>query len=325
MTPILDNPLYGGLALSHGELLKTYPSDWIKNYKTWQPKLLKPTWSPPQVTTVQMKFTDFPCVNMMYPAFSQRAVDLLGNVLAANGELLPINHKEGISYFYNCTKMVNCLDLEKTKVTKLNGGLITSTMDPLVFIEEMLQDLTVFKIRTQLTELFCSQTFVDLVNHCGLQGFSFIRIWPMPPGSTYRKERSKASTESGKQRPFGKLNLDASGNTVSLRLYTVTDKITKKEFDLANEIMALLEQKLDISDFSEFDTYYGHVEAYDIVDKEFRIIISCPDCEVLLARLMPIFRTLPWKGTFDVTKSHYPFTPIIYPDEDENVENVEIL
>lgn len=325
MTPILDNPLYGGLALSHGELLKTYPSDWIKNYKTWQPKLLKPTWSPPQVTTVQMKFTDFPCVNMMYPAFSQRAVDLLGNVLAANGELLPINHKEGISYFYNCTKMVNCLDLEKTKVTKLNGGLITSTMDPLVFIEEMLQDLTVFKIRTQLTELFCSQTFVDLVNHCGLQGFSFIRIWPMPPGSTYRKERSKASTESGKQRPFGKLNLDASGNTVALRLYTVTDKITKKEFDLANEIMALLEQKLDISDFSEFDTYYGHVEAYDIVDKEFRIIISCPDCEVLLARLMPIFRTLPWKGTFDVTKSHYPFTPIIYPDEDENVENVEIL
>ncbi len=320
MTPILDNPLYGGLALFHGELLKTYPSDWIKNYKTWQPKLLKPTWSPPQVTTVPMKFTDFPCVNMMYPAFSQRAVDLLGNVLAANGELLPINHKEGISYFYNCTKMVNCLDLEKTKVTKLNGGLITSTMDPLVFIEEMLQDLTVFKIRTQLTELFCSQTFVDLVNHCGLQGFSFIRIWPMPPGCTFWNEYFKASKEERKRRPFAKSKLEVSGNTVALRLYISNDSITKKESDLANAIIALLEQKLDISDFSEFDTYYGNVEAYGIVDKEFRIFISCPDCEVLLARLMPIFRTLPWKGPFDVTKSRYSFTPDIYPDE-----NVEIL
>jgi hypothetical protein len=85
-----------------------------------------------------------------------------------NGELLPVRHKIGTYYFYNCTRMVNCIDLTKSKIRKLDDGIITSTGDKLVFIDEVLEDLTIFKARTQLLELFCTQRFVDRVNAAGL-------------------------------------------------------------------------------------------------------------------------------------------------------------
>lgn len=332
MNPVLENPMFQGLTLSHEELFEAKPSGWHKNYKTWQPNLLKPTWNPPLVTGKPLKFNDYPCINGngRFPAFSQKAVSKLGDVLAANGELLPVIHEIGTYYYFNCIKMVNCLDLEKAHARELNGGLNMYLSDQYDFIEEMLQDLTIFKIRTQIIELFCTQTFVDIVNGYGLQGFSFTRVWPLPPSnsfanSSYLKERRKELEENRRRKPFIVSNLEVNGNSVVLRLYTAKARITKKESEMAKVILNMIEQVLYIPDLRNSDLYFGNVEDHEIVGKEFRIIISCPDCEVLLARLMPIFRTLPWKGTFDVTKSHYPFTPIIYPDEDENVENVEIL
>jgi len=105
---------------------------------------------------------------------------MLRDILEPNGELLPVRHKVGTYYFYNCTRMVNCIDLTKSKITKLSDGVVTSTSDKLVFIDEQLEDLTIFKARTQLLELFCTQRFVDRVNAAGLQGFLFVPIWPLP-------------------------------------------------------------------------------------------------------------------------------------------------
>jgi hypothetical protein len=100
--PVLDNPLYEGLALTdHSELLDFWPANWRPNFQTWQPRSLEATWPTPEVIGNVRTFNDYPCINLSRPAFSQRAVDLLRDILEPNGELLPVRHKIGRYYFYN--------------------------------------------------------------------------------------------------------------------------------------------------------------------------------------------------------------------------------
>ncbi len=74
--PVLDNPLFEGLALDsdkYGDLLDTWPPNWRANYQTWQPKRLRDTWPTPEVEGNVRCFNDYPCINLSGPAFSQRA------------------------------------------------------------------------------------------------------------------------------------------------------------------------------------------------------------------------------------------------------------
>ena len=160
LVPAVDNPLFEGLALEERpQILETWPADWRAKYQAWQPKLLTDNWKIPDVVGNVRAFNDYPGINTS-PAFSQRAVDLLRDILEPNGELLPVRHKCGTYYFYNCTHMTNCVDLSRSDTRKIAGGFITTTAK-LTFIDEMLEDLTIFKVRTQLTELFCTQRFVE--------------------------------------------------------------------------------------------------------------------------------------------------------------------
>ena len=97
------------------------------------------------------RFNDYPCINLVYPAFSERAVDLLRDLLEPNGELLPVRHSVGQYYFFNCTRVVDCADLPNSKVnmTTRDGFAVTSSSQ-LALLDEQLEDgLSVFKIRTQ--------------------------------------------------------------------------------------------------------------------------------------------------------------------------------
>lgn len=91
-----DNPLFAGLSLKndkYSSLLETWPADWRVNYRTWEPKRLKATWPGPKVVGNVRRFNDCPGVNLTSLAFSQRAVDMLRDILEPNGELLPLRHK----------------------------------------------------------------------------------------------------------------------------------------------------------------------------------------------------------------------------------------
>ncbi len=151
-----------------------------------------------------------------------------------------MRHKIGIYYFYNCNRMTNCVDLTKSKVTKLKDGIVTST-EKLVFIDEMLEDLVIFKVRTQLIELFCTQRFVDRVGAAGLQGIVFVPIWPLPHGVTYNHERYRVCKLAEKWKPKDMPALDIMGKTVVLRLYCERKKASKKEVAAAAEVMTHLE------------------------------------------------------------------------------------
>jgi len=307
LEPVTDNPPFEGLALEdHEELLDTEPPDWIRKYKTWQPKSIKKNWPTPKVIGNVRRFNDFPCINLSRPAFSQRAVDLLRDVLEPNGELLPVRHRIGTYYFYNCTRMVSAADLNQSDVIRLDGGLITRT-NGLVFIDEVLDGLTIFKERTQLAQLFCTQTFMDRVESAGLQGFVFIPIWPLPKGVTYNDENYRVSQLCTKWKPKDAPALDIKGNTVVLRLYCDRKEATKKEVAAAEKVMSHLEASLYDEEQHDAASYFGSVEGHDVVDHEIRVFLSAPDGDRLLTRIMPALRSLPWQGKFHVVKrrGHY--------------------
>lgn len=314
----VDNPLFEGLALEERpQRLETWPADWRAKYQTWQPKLLKPTWKIPEVVGNVRAFNDYPGINTS-PAFSQRAVDLLRDIFEPNGELLPVRHRCGTYYFYNCTHMTNCVDLSKSKTTKIAGGIISST-EKLVFLDELLDDLTVFKVRTQLIELFCTQRFVDRVHAAGLQGFVFLPIWPLPEGVTFFDEMYRTWKESDKWKPKGMPEIEIKGNSVVLRLYCERKKASKVELAAVEAVMAHLEKSLYDVNQATPESYFGNVEGHDVVDSEIRVFLSAPDCDRLVTHLMSAFRSLPWPAKFHVVKKRGE-----YVDESAAVEYVRM-
>jgi hypothetical protein len=301
--PVTDNPLFEGLALiTDSETLRAWPRDWSSHPQTWETKSLEPAWQIRQVEGNVRLFNDYPCINLCYPAFSQRAVDLLGDVLVTSGELLPVRHRLGIYYFFNCTRLVNIVDLSKSKT---NSGL--ADIGDLVFIEEnllagRLKDLDVFTERSLPANLLCTQSFVDRVNAAGLQGFLFIPLWPLAAGVTYHGERYRICKLSEKWKPNALTDLDIKGNTVVLRLCCQRKKATKAELATAEDVMTHLERALYDPDQAQPESYFGNIEGSDVVDFEIRVFISTPDSERLLTLLMPSLQRLPWAGKFYVVK-----------------------
>lgn len=315
MQPVTDNPLFGGLALlENGALLKTWPPDWRRNYQTWQPILRKDTWPTPEVIGNVRVHNDYPCINLAFPAFSQRAVDLLRDILEPSGELLPVRHEIGTYYFFNCTRISNCVDLNASKTTKIDGGIISST-ERLIFKNEMLDDLIIFKERTLLMEQFCTQRFVDRVEAAGLQGFVFIPIWPLPKGVTYYDEMYRVNQLAKKWKPKQLEELDIKGNKVVLRLYCASKKASKKELAAVEEVMTLLESRLYNPNQTDPDSYFGNVEGHDVVNHEIRVFFSAPDSDRLVSFLMPQFRALPWPGKYQVVKRRGEYVDVDAPEE----------
>lgn len=315
--PVLDNPLFEGLALKDNakdrEWLQTWPANWRANYQTWRPRSLKASWPTLEVVGDVRRFNDYPTVDFR-PAFSRRAVDLLRDILEPNGELLPLRHKIGTFYFYNCTCMTNCVDLTKSSITKLPDGIVSST-EHLVFIDGMLDDLTIFKVRTQLLEIFCTQRFVDRVEKTGLQGFVFAPIWPLPEGVTYNDERYRVCKLAEKWKPKEGPELPIKGNTVVLRLYCARKKASKQELAAVEEVMTHLDKSLYDENQASAESYFGNTEGHDVVDYEIRVFLSAPDCDRLVAHLMPNLRSLPWPGKVQVLKRRGEYVDVDAPEE----------
>jgi hypothetical protein len=197
--------------------------------------------------------------------------------------------------------MTNCVDLAKSHTTTLSDGVVTST-SKLVFIEKLIQGLVIFKVRTQLLELFCTQVFVDRVHAAGLNGFVFVPIWPLPEGTTYHEEFIRASKLAEKWKPKEGAELDIKGNAVVLRLYCEKKKPSLKEKAAAEAVMACLEVELYDEGQKDADNYFGNVECHEIFNHEIRISLSTPDADRLVAHILPALRQLPWPGHFHVVK-----------------------
>jgi hypothetical protein len=296
--PVADHPLFEGLGLSpDSRRLDSVPKDWRKNPLTWEVNRLAPTWTTPDVEGSVRLFNDYPTVNFR-PAFSQRAVDLLRDVLEPNGELLPLRHQLGTYYFYNCTRLVNVIDESKSR--KSAGGL--PDINGLVFFDDRLDALEIFVDRLAFSYPLCTQRFVNRVQAAGLHGFIFIPHWPLPPGVTYHSERYRLCKLAEKWKPNPITSVDVKGNTIVVRLCCQKRKVSQAESAAAEKVMEHLERVLYDPQQTDADSYFGNVEGSDVVDFEIRIFLSSPDCDRCIEEMMPSLRTLPWPNRFYVVK-----------------------
>src|SRR5262245_2157280 len=91
-------------------------------------------WPTPQVDIIYqdskgkwLQASDFPSFTVSHiPVFSAKAVEILGDVLTKNGELLPLNCIDGEYFAYNVLNLVSALDQEKSDIVRFpTGGIMT--------------------------------------------------------------------------------------------------------------------------------------------------------------------------------------------------------
>ncbi len=303
--PVFDNPLFSGLYLEDKEDKFWFcPKDWNHPpFWNWESPRLISEWPdpPPPAEGHVRSFNDYPGINLGTPAFSQRSVDYLRDLLEPNGELLPVRHSIGIFYVYNCTRLVNCLDLDKSEYSKFKDGQVHG-IRRYAFIPEKVIDLTFFRLRPEPLHLYCTQVVLERVKKHGLIGFVFVPVWSEEKNITdYLSERRKAQRKAQTIKPAEGPPVPVKSNTVVIRLYTEKKKAKKAEMAATELIMDDIEAKLYDPNKGEQD-YFGNIEGHDVVDHEIRIFMSAPDCNRLVEHLRPYLKKLPWKGRYQVLK-----------------------
>jgi hypothetical protein len=109
-------------------------------------------------------------------AFSQRAVDVLGDFLSPNGTLIPLLNDEAPLYLYHITCERDALDEIKSEIGRFSTGRI-HYIDRYCLRPEPLQGATIFALTSRRSEELVTQPFVDRVTEAKLTGFKFDLAW----------------------------------------------------------------------------------------------------------------------------------------------------
>jgi hypothetical protein len=253
----------------------------------WVPRKLASIWHPQPVEGPTRPFNDFPCVNLIIPAFSKRAVDVLGEMLTDNGELLPLVSNVGEYFAYNVLTKIDCLEEENSRFVRpgeRNAALML--LDYFAFHEARLRGATIFRIPQQQNECLVTNAFKERVENACLNGFNFIKAWPLPKETTWRDEAAKQRRRSKAVRLVGEAFV--------LRLRLKSDIPDALEQERAKQIRGSLEHQLMQENLA--DPYWGFIEAAEFEDGEFRIFCTCPDCERLADHLSTWMIELPWES-----------------------------
>lgn len=141
-------------------------------------KSMKDVWIPPKVTIQKHKETaDIQGFFGGYHAINQRGIDVLKEYFHGTTELLPLNYEKEPYFIINVVDLVDCVDYEKSIVTRFDSGRIMG-FEKYVFIEEKIKDKHIFKIIDEPERApFVSDTFRNRVMDSGLTGFRFIEVW----------------------------------------------------------------------------------------------------------------------------------------------------
>ena len=151
------------------------------------PRSIAAGWSPPTFELVgcdeyrsYLPRTDFPSLGYETAIMSARAVDRLRPILVPCGEILPIRLSNDPEKFFlfNVTRLINAVDMERSKFDRFPGGLIAS-WESLAFDPNLLTDALFFKT-VQLGavyEIYVTQAVVDAVKKARVTGFDFKLEW----------------------------------------------------------------------------------------------------------------------------------------------------
>ncbi len=306
LSKIVDEPRFEGFGIKDDtssnvqrNLLREFLPGRLTS-RDWEAPRLATGWKPVLVEGRVRKFNDFPCVNLSVPAFSQRAIHALHDLLTPNGELLPIVSELGSYFAFNVTRVADVLDWTNSDIRWNTKPILASRIERYEFFQEKVESLSIFRIPEIPSNVYVTDIFVSRVHETGLQGFDFIKVWPLPAGVIWwklAKEERRNKQHDGL--PAGRR---AKGNAVVIRLI----QVAKKPSALEKKSIARIMSDLDVIlvDPDSAGPPIGSLEGHEYASGECRLFLSCSDADKLVDKLMPWFRKLDWLPSFIVTKRY---------------------
>jgi hypothetical protein len=110
------------------------------------------------------------------PVFSAKAVECLGSLLTANGQLLPVKQGRNTWFVFQTTRVIDALDAARSQLA-YEGDIFSDHKH--VFREEALISATLFRTPESLWNSFpfVTDEFVARIKEAKLLGFSFKLLW----------------------------------------------------------------------------------------------------------------------------------------------------
>lgn len=297
---IINNPIFEGFGLLDNASLLNRDNlleDLIPGYgntetsKFWKVPRLSESWSPPRVGGRVRPFNDFPGINMVLPAFSEKACNNLKELLEPNGELLPLQFEEGNYFFYNITTIYDAFDIENAEAEFWCDPPTTALDIEKYAFKANEIGASIFRIYENPIATLVTNEFVQKVEQECLNGFNFKRLWPLPEGLGHKEYNETLVTKNN--------NKD---HTLLVRLKLKNDRPNNTEKGL----ISAFEDELDALLFTPSinSKYFGSYEGHDIVDGEYRIFVCGPDVDDLAMKIERLLLNLTANFEILVTKRY---------------------
>jgi hypothetical protein len=317
---ITDNPLFEGFGFVRHESIRGksirghsrldwdfLPDDLKTKGRQWCVTRLAPFWTPQAVTGRVRAFNDYPCVNLVIPAFSRRAVDALRDLVEPNGELLPLVSRVGEYYAYNITTVADVLDLKQSEIQWMdNRHIFALSINRYECHGDRMEGLSIFRLVEHGAAAFVTQVFVDRVREHNLRGFHFVKLWPLRKDITWRQVESEQLDNAIRiSTPEGRVQI--KGNTVVLLLPYEKEDPSAEEKARVAKIVDEIDDLLYDPAAAEDAPYFGSLEGNEHFEGSFRLFLSCPDADALVEKLRPWLEGILWPGGVHVLKRYGPY------------------
>ena len=307
LEPNVDDPRYEGFGFDRQDSFRgNYgidadftPDDIPTKGRAWTVTRMAHLWTPQPVSGRVRPYNDYPCCNLYIPAFSERAVEALRDMLEPNGELLPLVSAVGTYYAYNITTVADALDTKRSEIDWYEDKSIVlpSSVLRYVFRPEKLQGLSIFRLVEEPGLTFVTNRFVARVRAHRLRGFVFRQLWPHP-------HEDHGEDEGGDQ--------GITAQSVVVQLALAKSKPSKAEKQRVEELMDQIDSWLLSAE--QEGTYLGSLEGHEYVPGECRLFLSCPSADPLADWLAPKLRAIAWGGAVTLIRRYGPFDSFGEPD-----------
>ena len=130
---------------------------------------------------------------------------------------------------------------------------------------------------------------------------NFIKVWPLPPGASWKKLNEQKVRRMERKTNRGKL---VKGNSVVLRLCAADDAAKPSQAEIAEveRLMDELDATLVNVDVDVHEA--GSLEGHEWVGADCRLFFSCPDADALVDKLWPWLKSLRWPGQVMLMKRY---------------------
>ena len=117
---------------------------------------------------------EFPSLDRIMPVVSKKAMKVLRSLMNKSVEILPLNSDYWV---LNILDVLNCLELDKSKITRNPVTQRVSSIQKYVLHLDKIADKHIFKItETKGLEVIISDNFREIVEKNNLNGLSFSEV-----------------------------------------------------------------------------------------------------------------------------------------------------